>query len=187
MTQMTHWPGDPMTQFHLWQPQVQCIDVAASSQLSSTKLDARSVRRPTASLSHWSSTSVYSTRQCRVVADSTHTKIASSRRVGRFDLAVMDPEISNRGGNYRSSPCPFHALHSLSIIATMWPPLYLDRESKNKTPNSWPLLHQLLSDFQFFSPANSVVNLGHGIFLYGRCKQLSVSELNSAYFSRHLF
>jgi len=26
----------------------------------------------------------------------------------------------------------------------------LHRESKNKTPNSWPQLHQLLSDFQIF-------------------------------------
>ena len=26
-----------------------------------------------------------------------------------------------------------------------------------------------------------------GFFLYGRCKQLIVSELNNAYFSRHLF
>jgi len=29
--------------------------------------------------------------------------------------------------------------------------------------------------------------VGHGIFLYGRCKQLFVIELNNAYFSRHLF
>jgi len=29
--------------------------------------------------------------------------------------------------------------------------------------------------------------VGHGIFLYGHCKQLFVSELNNAYFSRHLF
>jgi len=42
------------------------------------------------------------------------------------------------------------------------------------------LLRQL-----FFVAA--VVYSGSWDFLYGRCKQLFVSELNNAYFSRHLF
>jgi len=42
------------------------------------------------------------------------------------------------------------------------------------------LLRQL-----FFVAA--VCAVGHGIFLYGRCKQHFVSELNNAYFSSHLF
>jgi len=42
------------------------------------------------------------------------------------------------------------------------------------------LLHQL-----FFVVA--VVYSGSWDFLYGWCKQLFVSELNNAYFSRHLF
>jgi len=33
----------------------------------------------------------------------------------------------------------------------------------------------------------AVVYSGLWNFLYGRCKQLFVSELNNAYFSRHLF
>jgi len=42
------------------------------------------------------------------------------------------------------------------------------------------LLQQL-----FFVAA--VVYSGSWDFLYGRCKQLFVSELNNGYFSRHLF
>ena len=38
-----------------------------------------------------------------------------------------------------------------------------------------------------FSLLRQLCTVGHGIFLYGPCKQLFVSELNNAYFSRHLF
>ena len=38
-----------------------------------------------------------------------------------------------------------------------------------------------------FSLLRQSCTVGHGIFLYDRCKQLFVSELNNAYFSRHLF
>jgi len=38
-----------------------------------------------------------------------------------------------------------------------------------------------------FSLLRQLCTVGHRIFLYIRCKQLFVIELNSAYFSRHLF
>jgi len=38
-----------------------------------------------------------------------------------------------------------------------------------------------------FSLLRQLCAVGHGIFLYGRCKQLFVSELNNSYFSRHLY
>ena len=41
-------------------------------------------------------------------------------------------------------------------------------------------------DFRF-SLLRQLYTVGHEIFLYGRFKQLFVSELNHAYFSRHLF
>ena len=38
-----------------------------------------------------------------------------------------------------------------------------------------------------FSLLRQFCTVGHGNSLYGRCKQLFVSELNNAYFSRYLF
>jgi len=38
-----------------------------------------------------------------------------------------------------------------------------------------------------FSLLRQFCTVGHGIFLCGWCKQLFISELNNAYFSRHLF
>jgi len=61
----------------------------------------------------------------------------------------------------------------------------------------WPIdwRHQWLTDCwsctafscDSFSLLRHLCTVGHGIFLYGQCKQLLVSELNNAYFCRHLF
>jgi len=47
------------------------------------------------------------------------------------------------------------------------------------------IMYGILSRQLFFVVA--VVYSGSWDFSYGRCKQLFVSELNNAYFSRHLF
>jgi len=47
------------------------------------------------------------------------------------------------------------------------------------------IMYSILLRQLFFVAA--VVYSGSWDFLYGRCKQLFVSELNNAYFSRHLF
>jgi len=47
------------------------------------------------------------------------------------------------------------------------------------------IMYGILPRQLFFVAA--VVYSGSWDFLYGRCKQLFVNELNNAYFSRHLF
>ena len=47
------------------------------------------------------------------------------------------------------------------------------------------IMYDILPRQLFFVAA--VVYSGSWDFLYDRCKQLFVSELNNAYFSRHLF
>jgi len=49
------------------------------------------------------------------------------------------------------------------------------------------LIMQGILPRQLFFVVAAVVYSGSWDFLYGRCKQLFVSELNNAYFSRHLF
>jgi len=105
-----------------------------------------------------------------------------SRQIRWITCALRTETVTNR--------CYVNRQINVSLLSTNIELLYtsFDLLTDRLTPSVIDRLlitYGILLRLLFFVAA--VVYSGSWDFLYGRCKQLFVSELNNAYFSRHLF